>query len=68
MIIAGIVAEGAVLGTSIGAVLRGFKAIVPLDGTASSEPYAEQYVAWQLANAPALRGSVTLTRLDLIRK
>jgi nicotinamidase-related amidase len=67
VVITGIVAEGAVLGTSIGAALRGFKIIVPVDGTASSEPYAEQYVAWHLMNAPALRGNVTLTRTDLIR-
>jgi nicotinamidase-related amidase len=66
VIIAGIVAEGAVLGTSIGAALRGFKVIVPVDGTASSELYAEQYVAWHLMNAPAVRGNVILTRTDLI--
>ncbi len=66
VIIAGIVAEGAVLGTSIGASLRGFKVIVPVDGTASSEPYAEQYVAWHLMNAPGVRGNVTLTRTDMI--
>jgi nicotinamidase-related amidase len=66
VIIAGIVAEGAVLGTSIGASLRGFKVIVPVDGTASSELYAEQYVAWHLMNAPGVRGNVTLTRIDMI--
>jgi nicotinamidase-related amidase len=66
VIIAGIVAEGAVLNTSVGASLRGFKVIVPVDGTASSELYAEQSVAWHLTNAPALRGNVTLTRTDLI--
>jgi len=66
VIIAGIVAEGAVLGTRIGASLRGFKVIVPVDGTASSELYAEQYVAWHLMNAPGVRGNVTLTRIDMI--
>lgn len=66
VIIAGVAAEGAVLGTSIGATLRGFKVIVPVDGMASSEPYAEQYVAWHLLNAPAVRGNVTLTRMDMI--
>jgi len=66
VIIAGVAAEGAVLGTSIGAALRGFKVIVPVDGMASSEPYAEQYVAWHLLNAPAVRGNVTLTRMDMI--
>jgi nicotinamidase-related amidase len=66
VIVTGIVAEGAVLGTSIGASLRGFKVIVPVDGTASSDLYAEQYVAWHLMNAPGVRGNVILTRCDLI--
>ena len=66
VIIVGIVAEGAVLGTSIGASLRGFKVIVPVDGTASSSVYAEQYVAWHLMNAPGTRGNMTLTRCGLI--
>jgi nicotinamidase-related amidase len=66
VIIAGIVTEGAVLGTSIGASLRGFKVIVPVDATASSSLYAEQYVAWHLMNAPGVRGNVTLSRTDLI--
>ena len=68
VIIAGIAAEGAVLGTSIGACLRGFKVVVPVDGTASSDPYAEQYVAWHLMNAPGVRGNVVLTRTDLISR
>jgi nicotinamidase-related amidase len=66
VIVTGVVAEGAVLGTSIGASLRGFKVIVPVDGTASSSLYAEQYVAWHLQNAPGVRGNVTLTRCDSI--
>jgi len=66
VIITGLQAEGAVLGTSIGASLRGFKVIVPVDGTASPELYAEQYVAWHLLNAPAVKGNVQLTRTDLI--
>jgi nicotinamidase-related amidase len=66
VIIAGIVAEGAVLGTSIGASLRGFKVVVPVDGTASSDLFAEQYVAWHLMNAPGVRGNVVLTRTDMI--
>jgi len=66
LIVTGLVTEGAVLGTSIGACLRGFKVIVPVDGTASTELYAEQYVAWHLLNAPAVRGNVSLTKIDLI--
>ncbi len=68
VIITGIAAEGAVLGTSIGASLRGFKVVVPVDGTASSNTYAEQYVAWHLMNAPGVRGNVVLTRTDLISR
>jgi nicotinamidase-related amidase len=66
VIITGIATEGAVLGTSIGASLRGFKVVVPVDGTASASLYAEQYVAWHLMNAPGVRGNVVLTRSDLI--
>jgi nicotinamidase-related amidase len=66
LVIAGIVAEGAVLGTSIEACLRGFKVVVPVDGTASSSLYAEQYVAWHLCNAPGVRGNVVLTRCEAI--
>lgn len=39
---------------------------VPVDGTASSSLYAEQYVAWHLQNAPTVRGNVILTRCDLL--
>ena len=56
VIITGIATEGAVLDTSIGASLRGFKVVVPVDGTASASLYAEQYVAWHLMNAPGVRG------------
>jgi nicotinamidase-related amidase len=68
VIITGTAAEGAVLGTSIGASLRGFKVIVPVDGMPSSEIYAEQYVVWHLLNAPGTKGNVTVTRSDMISK
>ena len=51
--------------TASAAALRGFKAIVPVDG-ASADAYAEQVMAWLLANAPAVAGSVTLTRIDML--
>lgn len=66
VIITGTATEGAVLATSIGSALRGFKVVVPVDGTGSAEIYAEQYVAWHLMNAPAVKGNVTLTRTDWI--
>jgi nicotinamidase-related amidase len=66
VIITGTAAEGAVLGTMIGSVMRGFKVILPVDGMPSSELYAEQYVVWHALNAPATKGNVTVTRSDLI--
>jgi len=68
VIICGITTEGAVLGSSIGAVLRGFKVIVPVDCTAALDTYAEQYVAWHLLNAPATKGNVTLSSAEQISK
>ena len=65
VIAVGVAAEGAVLHTASGAALRGFKVIVPVDGM-SSTPYAEQYTAWHLTNAPRLGPQTTLTRIDLI--
>ena len=67
VIVVGTAAEGAVLHTTAGAALRGFKVIVPVDGVSSSSTYAEQYTAWHLANAPRIGAQVTLTKTDLIR-
>jgi nicotinamidase-related amidase len=66
VVVVGSAAEGAVLNTSAGAALRGFKVIVPLDGASSSTAFAEQYTAWHLANAPRIGPQVTLTRTDLV--
>ena len=63
----GTAAHGAVLYTASGAVLRGMKAIVPVDGMSANDPYVEQYVAWHLVNAPVVGPNVTLTRFDLLR-
>ena len=43
------------------------KVIVPVDGMSAENPYAEQYTAWHLLNAPRLINAVTLTKIDLIR-
>lgn len=66
VIVVGTAAEGAVLHTSAGSALRGFKVIVPVDGMSSSNPYAEQYTAWHLTNAPRIGQQTTLTKIDLI--
>jgi nicotinamidase-related amidase len=67
VIVVGAAAHGAVLYTASGAVMRGFKVIVPVDGMSADLAYAEQYTAWHLANAPVIGPSVTLTTLDRLR-
>ncbi len=67
VITVGSASHGAVLYTASGAALRGLKVIVPVDGTAADNTYAEQYTAWHLVNAPRVGGQVTLTKIDLIR-
>ena len=66
VIVAGTAAEGAVLNTAASAALRGYKVVFPVDGASSTNPYAEQYTAWHLANAPRVGAQVTLTRIDLV--
>jgi nicotinamidase-related amidase len=69
VIVTGTSAQGAVVGTSNGAVQRGYKAIVPVDGMSAEDPYNEQYAAWHLyKGGPGnLTDNVTLTRSDLIK-
>jgi len=69
VIVTGTSAQGAVVGTSNGAVQRGFKAVVPVDGMSAEDAYNEQYAAWHLyKGGPAvLTENVTLTRSDLIK-
>lgn len=66
VIMVGTAAHGAVLHTSTGAALRGFQVVVPVDGM-SADPYAEQYTAWHLVNAPGSKGQTTLTRISMIQ-
>jgi nicotinamidase-related amidase len=65
--VVGCAAQGAVIYTASGAALRGLKVIVPVDGMSADTPYAEQYVAWHLVNAPRVGAQTTLTKIDLIR-
>ena len=67
MITAETASHGAALYKASGAALRGLKVIVPGDGTAADNTYAEQYTAWHLVNAPCVGGQVTLTKIGLIR-
>lgn len=48
VIVMGTSAQGAVVGTSNGAVQRGFQAVVPVDAMSAEDPYNEQYAAWHL--------------------
>lgn len=63
VIVVGAAAHGAVLYTASDAAMRGLKVIVPVDGISADIPYAEQYTAWHLANAPIISAAVTLTTL-----
>ncbi|WP_229743513.1 cysteine hydrolase [Aliidongia dinghuensis] len=67
VITVGVAAQGAVLLTAEEAALRGFEVVVPVDGVSSDSPYAEQYLAWHMLNAPGVAGHVVLTRTDLVQ-
>jgi len=67
VIVVGTAAHGAVLYTASGAAFRGLSVVVPVDGMSAEDLYAEQYVAWNLVNAPRVSNQTTLTKIDLIR-
>jgi hypothetical protein len=56
-----------VLFTAAGSAFRGFNVIVPVDGMAGDNLYAEQLTAWELVNGPRLADKVKLTTFDRIR-
>jgi len=69
VIITGTSAQGAVATTANGATGRGFKAVVPVDGTASEDAFRELYAIYHLAGGgpTALTSNVTVTRSDMIK-
>lgn len=67
VVVAGTGANGAVLYTASGAVLRGMKVIAPVDVISDVNTYMEQYVAYHFLNAPLIAGNVTLTTIDMIK-
>ena len=69
VIITGTSTQGAVATTSNGATGRGYKVVVPVDGTASEDAFRELYGIFHLAGggAAALTQNVTVTRSDLIK-
>jgi nicotinamidase-related amidase len=66
VIATGTSANGCLLFTVSGAVLRDFRVIVPIDGMPAATAYQEQFVAWEIANAPVIREKAALTRFDAI--
>jgi nicotinamidase-related amidase len=64
VIVTGTGAEGAVLNTAADAAFHGMNVVIPVDGMSSTEPYAEQYVAWHMTHAPGVAQKTTLTTLD----
>lgn len=67
VIAVGTFAHGAVLTTAGASAEMGFKVVVPADGMSSPTPYAEQYTAWHLTNAPVISSKITLTTVDMIK-
>lgn len=63
VITVGASSHGAVLFTAAGAAFRGYDVIVPVDGMAGNNAYADQLTAWELVNGPRLPEKVTLTSL-----
>ena len=66
LVLAGTSPNGCLLFTVAGAVLNGFRAIVPIDGMPAATLYQEQFVAWELAHGPGFRNTTVLTKLDAI--
>lgn len=67
VIVTGTAAHGAVLYTASGAAFRGMQVIVPVDGMSAESTYAEQYVAWNMANAPRVSNQSVVTKIDMIK-
>ncbi len=67
VVVAGTIAQGAVLYTASAAALRGFDVVVPVDGMSANDAFGELATAWMFANGPpSVSRHVTLTRSDLI--
>lgn len=66
VVMVGAAANGVVLYTASDAAMRGYKAVVPVDGMAGNSPFAEAYAALQLATGPTVGQNVTLTRCAMV--
>ena len=67
VIAVGTSSNGAVLYTASGAIFRGMKAIVPVDGMSAVDPYADYSAVFTIADAPRLSTEATLTKIDMIK-
>ena len=66
-ILVGTSAHGAVLYTASEAAFLKFNVIVPVDGASAENLFAEQAVAWLLANSPGVAQQTTLTKFDMLK-
>ena len=66
VIAVGTSSNGAVLYTASGAIFRGMKAIVPVDGMSAVDPYADYSTVFTFTDAPRLSTEATVTRSDMI--
>jgi nicotinamidase-related amidase len=67
VVLMGTEANSAVLYTALGAVVRGFKVVVPVDTMPAKTAYQEQFTVWELAHGSQLKDAVTLTRSDMLK-
>ena len=66
VIVVGNASNGAVLFTAQTAFALGYQVVVPVDGTTSRVPYADQSTVYTFAAAPVMGGKVKLTRTNMI--
>jgi len=66
LVLAGTSPNGCLLFTVAGAVLNGYRAIVPIDGMPAATPYQEQFVAWEFAHGPGFRDTTILSAFEAI--
>jgi nicotinamidase-related amidase len=66
VVVAGTSPNGCLLFTVAGAVLNGYRAVVPIDGMPAATLYQEQFVAWEFAHGPGFRETTVLSAFDAI--
>jgi nicotinamidase-related amidase len=66
LVLAGTSPNGCLLFTVAGAVLNGYRAIVPIDGMPAATLYQEQFVAWEFAHGPGFRETTVLSAFGAI--